>query len=158
MTKTLEKIKSVDYGRGNGSMMISLMLCVLAFTMLLVIIEFGGVYHTAAVAQTRADAIADSAASYALSQWDKNFNEADAQFMAASMQAFNNNETVKQTSSDVKLFGAFRQTDKIEVTTKAHAGFYFIKPAGGDGAYTVARVSAVETAEHTGGGEVVFVP
>jgi Flp pilus assembly protein TadG len=135
-------------------MIIAVTLVLFGLVLMMIVMEYGGVYHTAAVAQTRADAIADSAATYAVSSWDRNFNEADAQFMAASMQTFNNTEKQPITTQS-KVTGPIGAKNRLEVATRAEGKFYFIRFDGERIAYEAEREAVVEAVDPIGMGHVL---
>ena len=142
-----ERFRSIDWRRGNGMMLLSSTTALIGMVFILLLIEFNGVYITGAVAQTRADAIADSAASYSITYDDSGFNHREAYEMAALLLAYNNSE-LRPITAEVEVLDGYEEGEPvankyIRVAVHAESTFYFIDFEGDD-SYSITRESIVE--------------
>ena len=145
MKNILLKIKNINWRQGNGVLLVSVAICLLCLTFIFLLIENNEVFTIAAVAQTRADAIADSSGAYAV-MYDYEFNAREAYEMASLLSSYNNSEK-KPISTEVELEqdGDGRNV-KMTVTVKAESGFYFFN-INGDNRYRVKRESVVQVVD-----------
>ena len=140
MESIIKHFKSIDWRRGNGMMIITATISVLIMVFVLIIMENNNIYTTAAIAQTRADVIADSAAVYSVT-YDYEFNIREAYEMAALLTAYNNTEkTTIVTSAAVKEVAG--KNSLIEVSVEAKNKFFFVEYEGNKN-FSVKRDAAV---------------
>ena len=155
--KITDKLRNINWRRGNGMMMICALIVVLSMAFMMMIIEFNGIYITGAIAQTRADAIADSAASYAVT-YDYRLNPREAYEMVALLTAYNSTEA-KPITAEAEVIswfdgdGEIVTNKRIIVTVQAESSFYFIDYEG-EKDYYVERESEVAA---VGPGDVMIV-
>ena len=151
MRNIINRLRGIDWRRGSGSMLICVMITLVGLSFMMLIMEYNGVYVTATRAQTRADAIADSAAAYSVT-YDHQFNPREAYEMAALLIAYNNTDRSPMTASaevyaaeDRQNPGTLLPNKRIKVTVTAESSFYVIDPGGsGDRRYGAGGVSTVE--------------
>ena len=147
MSKITCMFKRIDWQRGNGMMLISASIVVLSMMFMMMLIEFNGIYVTEAIAQTRADTIADSAASYSVT-YDYRLNPREAYEMAALLTAYNSSEE-KPIASEVEILswpngeGEIIHNKRLKVAVQAESSFYYISPEGSNG-YYVEKEAIVE--------------
>jgi len=131
--------------RGTGLLILLVMLCALAVTFTIIIVEVNLIYINQSIANTRADAIADSVAVYAL-RYDNSFSQGDVLRMTALLAAHNNTDEDRPI-----LVRAEVKNNRIVITTEVEGRFLtsrntFIS-------YGTAIVESVEP-----GRDIVFVP
>jgi Flp pilus assembly protein TadG len=148
MKDLYNRFKKIDWGRGNGSIIVGLTIVLLGLAFMIMVMEYNNMYTVNAIAQTRADAIADAAASYSVS-YDYTFNQREAYEQAVLMTAYNNSEKKPITASLEIIPDRRGKNTKLEVAVTATGRFYTPSRSGRT-TFQMTRVSAVEVVNTTG--------
>jgi hypothetical protein len=122
--------------------------------MMILVMEYGNVYSIGAISQTRADAIADSTAVYAVS-YDSTYNRRAAYEQGTMLTAYNSGERTPIASEIQVLPDDAGKNTKLEVKVAAQGHFFFPGYAGAE-IFEVTRESAVEVVDMSGG--VIIIP
>jgi hypothetical protein len=150
----LKRIKTINWENGNGMLLMSVFITLVGLMFMFLVMEYNNVYAVGAVAQTRADAIADSTAVYAVS-YDNTFNSRAAYEQTVLLTAYNNNEkTPINTSLDIIPDGSGKNT-RLEVFVTAVGKFFFSRSENGE-TFEVTRKSGVEIVDTAP--DVVVIP
>lgn len=151
MKRFISRFKKISWRRGNGACYACLIISLMAAVMLVLHMECSNIMYASAVASTRSDMIADSAALYAQS-YDYKYNKAQAETMATLLTAYNNG-----TSGRYELTSSisFPDDDLLTVQCNVQTFFYFPGLAGHDTltVYDEASVRSVDV-----WGDIFVVP
>ena len=90
MMQILNRIKHINWHKGNGAILLGTFFCVMSFVAVLLVYEYCNVYCAQAYSQTRADLIADGSAEYANAYGE--LDETKTREMAQQLAILNSNE------------------------------------------------------------------
>ena len=105
MKTLIGRFMEISWRRGNGACYACLIISLLAAIMLVLHMECSNIMYASAVASTRSDMIADSAALYAQS-YDYKYNKAQAETMATLLTAYNNGTYYAHSGESWREFSA----------------------------------------------------
>ena len=151
MKTLIGRFMEISWRRGNGACYACLIISLLAAIMLVLHMECSNIMYASAVASTRSDMIADSAALYAQS-YDYKYNKAQAETMATLLTAYNNG-----TSGRYELASSisFPDDDLLTVKCDVQTFFYFPGLAGHE-TLTVSDEASVRSVDIWG--DIFVVP
>ena len=148
------RFRRIRWDNGNGSMLLCCSILVMGLIMMFLVMEYNNVYTASAIAQTRADTIADSTAVYAMG-YDYTFNNRAAYEQAILLTAYNGREDYPISSTLRVLPDSSGANTKLEVTVLARGKFFFPGLTGAE-EFDVQRESCVEIVNTSGG--AIYIP
>lgn len=151
MKHLIERFQTIHWRRGNGACHACLIISLLATVMLVLHMECSNIMYASAVASTRCDMIADSAALYAQS-YDYKYNKAQAETMTTLLTAYNNG-----TSGRYELTSSITFPDDDLLTVKCDVQTFFYFPGlTGHETLTVSDEASVKSVDIWG--DIFVVP
>jgi hypothetical protein len=142
MKKLVLAAKRINWRNGSASILLSVFFTLAGLALMMLVMEYGNVYSVDAVSQTRADAIADSTAVYALS-YDSTFNRREAYEQSILLTAYNSSERTPLRSEIEVIPDSEGKNTKIEVKAIARGRFFFPGVTGAE-TFEITNEAAVE--------------